>query len=377
MTRAVELLCKIQTNAFHRYDADMEHASVFLDPKLAMANHSCIPNALVHFVGRTAILTAERSIEAGDQVFISYTDYTYPLAKRREALSSYGFECCCHRCSDDLNVYQVCAAYPPPNTDASLVAPDVLSKLGSHPAVIERATRLLARTASKAAVKAVESRVSADESPSARRRMLLDQLRDCVELLAAGLWAVTPLPQVLTELSINYAERGDSASALALACFVATTCDPYRYTALSHPSRVRNLLVVAKLLANTAEVAAAASSQAIEPVETRRGLNERFRELFRDLDQVSLCQTLLTMVLQSAPNGRGAAWEPAMTARDMLRDVEQLPGRDQKLSIIAAWTEDPASDRSRILFEHAVRRPVNALAGLGRELLLVDLEADD
>lgn len=38
-----------------------------------MANHSCIPNAMVQFVGRKAILRAEVFIQAGDEIEISYT----------------------------------------------------------------------------------------------------------------------------------------------------------------------------------------------------------------------------------------------------------------------------------------------------------------
>jgi SET and MYND domain-containing protein len=38
-----------------------------------MANHSCIPNATVQFVGRRAILRAERPIKADEEIEISYT----------------------------------------------------------------------------------------------------------------------------------------------------------------------------------------------------------------------------------------------------------------------------------------------------------------
>ena len=64
---------QIQTNAFHMFDADLGHTGIFLEPTLAMANHSCVPNAMVQFVGRTAVLRAERPIEAGDEIEISYT----------------------------------------------------------------------------------------------------------------------------------------------------------------------------------------------------------------------------------------------------------------------------------------------------------------
>lgn len=38
-----------------------------------MANHSCIPNAMVQFVGRKAILRAENLIKVDDEIEISYT----------------------------------------------------------------------------------------------------------------------------------------------------------------------------------------------------------------------------------------------------------------------------------------------------------------
>lgn len=64
---------KIQTNAFHRYDVDLGQVGIFLEPTLAMANHSCIPNALVQFIGRKAILRAEMPIKSGEEIVISYT----------------------------------------------------------------------------------------------------------------------------------------------------------------------------------------------------------------------------------------------------------------------------------------------------------------
>lgn len=70
--RAMEVLCKIQTNAFNRLDADTGTAGIFLDPVLAMINHSCIPNAFVGFDKRTAMLRAERDIAVGEEIEISY-----------------------------------------------------------------------------------------------------------------------------------------------------------------------------------------------------------------------------------------------------------------------------------------------------------------
>ncbi|PHH83960.1 hypothetical protein CDD83_2727 [Cordyceps sp. RAO-2017] len=379
VARAVELLCKIQTNAFHRHDADLGQVGLFLEPTLAMANHSCVPNALVRFVGRTAVLVAERPIEAGDEVEISYTDYTYPLAQRQQALLPYDFQCCCSRCKDDLNVYQVCAAYPRRDDASSLglsLVHDLSDQLGTHPAVIDPARRALARTQGESATRLTESRAESQEVLGERRRQVLRaQFRDCSGLVAAGLWAVTPVPQLLTEISIHFAEQGDFATALAVSCFVATVCDPYRYVACFHPVRAKNIFMIAKLLTNTAE-ATAGLDDAVQHVTATVDLDQRIRETLRDIDQVSLCQMLLTVVLRLAPTGHAAEWDLTTAAREVLQDIEQLPGRDKELSLITAWTRDPADDQSRAFFDYAVIQQVDALAKLGRDVLSFHFDAE-
>jgi SET and MYND domain-containing protein len=47
-----------------------------------MANHSCIPNAMVQFVGRRAVLRAETDIQAGQEIEISYTGTQAPKSPR-------------------------------------------------------------------------------------------------------------------------------------------------------------------------------------------------------------------------------------------------------------------------------------------------------
>jgi hypothetical protein len=63
---------QIHTNAFDRADLDSDQAGIFLEPTLAMINHSCLPNAFVSFHKRAAILRAEAAIKAGDELQISY-----------------------------------------------------------------------------------------------------------------------------------------------------------------------------------------------------------------------------------------------------------------------------------------------------------------
>lgn len=64
---------QIQTNAFNYADDDLGQTGVFLEPTLAMMNHSCMPNAMVQVIGGKAILRAELPLKAGDEIEISYT----------------------------------------------------------------------------------------------------------------------------------------------------------------------------------------------------------------------------------------------------------------------------------------------------------------
>lgn len=63
---------QVQTNSFDRTDVDTGQAGIFLDPTLAMVNHSCVPNANVSFLKRKAFLRAEAPIKEGDEITISY-----------------------------------------------------------------------------------------------------------------------------------------------------------------------------------------------------------------------------------------------------------------------------------------------------------------
>ncbi|OAA64902.1 SET domain protein [Cordyceps fumosorosea ARSEF 2679] len=372
--QAVEILCKLQTNAFHRFDADLGHVGIFLEPTLAMANHSCIPNAFVQFVGRTAVLRAEYRIQSGDEIEISYIDNTSSLGKRKAALAPYNFECRCRRCTQDLCVYQASAHYRDFRLNDDSILGDG-TKLQTHPAVSAPDLQATARAAGN---------LHFQPPPVAlpeRRAALERQLSSCRALVAAGLWAVTPLPQTLAELAIYHGEAGDYARALALAALAARDCDPYRFPAPFHPSRAKNLFLLAKLLTNTAADTALAeerdgggkavqvSARAMETAEVGR----RLREALRDVDQVSLAQMLLFMVLDTVASGpQLAGWELAQQAREVLAGIAELDGRDKELSLIGMWRKDPNSDRAQAFFEYGVGQQVDILAELGRDVLKED-----
>lgn len=205
-------------------------------------------------------------------------------------------------------------------------------------------------------------------SPEAKR-MLKIHLTGYKPLIENDLWAVSPLPQILTEVSLYYTHEQKFAYAVAVAAMVAVECDPYRYAAPFHAIRLKNLLMVIKLLVLTAEDSAALR-QAPRAVAAR-GLEGEVLEMLAEMDQVSLSQMLLIMVMKAAsPPGDGLEqWSLGVQARELYEDIAGLEGREQELSLIHAWRDDPESESSRRFFEYAVVKQMAALADLGKRIV--------
>ncbi|KAG5979571.1 hypothetical protein E4U55_005016 [Claviceps digitariae] len=386
--RGIEMLCKIQTNAFHTSGTDPPELAIFFDPTLAMANHSCIPNATVLFIGRTAVLRAERAIQEGDEIEICYTDYTNPISERKIALQEYYFACQCSRCADNLNVYQVCAQFSSTNTTNMTAFPHTsCSVVGSntpqlqhHPGASDpHKIQIAAQFCSAPDPELTGS------SPEARRLLKL-HLRRYMALMDNDLWAVSPLPQTLTEVSLCYTHEQKFTYAVVVAAMVAVECDPYRYAAPFHIVRLQNLLMVVKLLVWTAEDAAALrgrdpgqqSSLGGSMAASRAGaaghLEGEILETLAEMDQVSLSQMLLIMVLKAASPAEMGPDQSSLglQARELQDDIEALDGREKELSLIYAWRDDPNSEASRVFFEYAVVKQMTALASLGKRVMKLE-----
>jgi SET domain-containing protein len=67
---------QLQVNSFNREDEDLQQAGMFVNAALAMVNHSCVPNAFVQFIGRKAVLRANRAIKDEEEIEISYIGMT-------------------------------------------------------------------------------------------------------------------------------------------------------------------------------------------------------------------------------------------------------------------------------------------------------------
>lgn len=69
-----------------------------IDPFISMINHSCCPNAMCCFEGRKCFVVAVKDISAGDEICISYINYSNYKVRQQELKDVWGFTCTCQIC---------------------------------------------------------------------------------------------------------------------------------------------------------------------------------------------------------------------------------------------------------------------------------------
>ncbi|KAJ2973000.1 hypothetical protein NUW58_g9053 [Xylaria curta] len=291
LAEAIEILCKLQVNSFNRLDEDVEQTGLFMNPALAMVNHSCIPNAFVQFVGRKAVLHAYQEIKKDEEIEISYiatVDEIHPW------------------CSAPLS---------------GVSEPDRQKQIR-------------------------------------RRWAACKPLRDP----RSPAYAIEPLPRVLTEASMFFGEQGNFAYGLCISAFLATRVDPYKAAAPFAPQRVKGLLMVAKLLANTAPADTGASTGESKAVTSAKSLRGAVEKALGKMDQATVCQTLLELVVYYAPAAHSEEWSVLREAKDLLADIEALPSRETEDALIKAFVRNPNGDGERRFFEQAILSPLRELS---------------
>ncbi|KAI0834679.1 SET domain-containing protein [Hypoxylon sp. FL0890] len=82
---------------------------VGLYPTYCRINHSCDPNSRWTFEGNNLKVVAMRNIDAGEQIFVSYSwevkdpEKNLNRNERRRVLQNWGFDCECERCTRELH----------------------------------------------------------------------------------------------------------------------------------------------------------------------------------------------------------------------------------------------------------------------------------
>ncbi|CAN8098700.1 unnamed protein product [Discula destructiva] len=366
---ARDILCKIQTNAFDRTDADTGQAGIFLHPTLALVNHSCVANATVSFIGREALLRAERPIEKGDEITISYIDYTKPKLLRSLGLALYHFDCICPRCQFDLSVYEICQTFPVSPLNYLSLVPDP-EKLRRPPISPPKGTLELKRFK-----ESIDEMYIACQPPDpsqvprtteARLAHLRHCVRICQPLIQAGMWAHEPLGLTIDHVVMYYTQIGSFAHALSVACFAALNCAPFKYPAPFQQSRLKGVMVIAKTLTNTAPPSAMDQLGVIT--------DPRVMLCLRQADQVAICEALALMVEKLGPLAHSEDWEIGRLAKSMLQEIACLEGRDKEAGLLRGWVN--ARDRAGIkYFQEQVLAPIQDLAGFAVEIMKAEFEA--
>ncbi|KAL5484700.1 hypothetical protein EMCRGX_G021240 [Ephydatia muelleri] len=96
---AYDVLCKLICNTFSICDGEMVAIGAGVYIQCSQLNHSCDPNCVALFAGKTLTVRAIKDIPAGDQMLISYVDLVDSCLDRRSQLKKvYGFVCVCVRC---------------------------------------------------------------------------------------------------------------------------------------------------------------------------------------------------------------------------------------------------------------------------------------
>ncbi|KAI5668589.1 hypothetical protein M9H77_18442 [Catharanthus roseus] len=90
---------KLACNAHTICDAELRPLGTGLYPVISIINHSCLPNAVLLFEGRLAVVRAAQRMPKGSEVLISYIETAGSTTTRQKALKEQYYFCCnCPRC---------------------------------------------------------------------------------------------------------------------------------------------------------------------------------------------------------------------------------------------------------------------------------------
>ncbi|CAK7214253.1 hypothetical protein SCUCBS95973_002075 [Sporothrix curviconia] len=386
---AIEALCRIHTNAFDRFDPDLFLSGSFVDVTLAMANHACMPNAVVGFAGQAAYLRAQHPIAAGDEITISYIDWTKPRAERQKALRLYNFQCSCPRCRDDLDVYQAAQLSPvlALNTDWSSsqkffsVVPS-LDLLRNPPVLRDAAHNVTPQQVEAMYATTYELFRDATLENGNQLGAMRTLYATCQPLIKAKRWAVEPLAQLVRLALLYCIDVGNYAHLLVFASFNAQHVDPYQFPVPFASWRTKGLMNIAKAiphammlvmadipLPQAAQAAREARSLGGPRADPRRVVDPRVLEVLESMTDGCLFAALLTMIMHNGPLGHSERWSPLDNARVLLAGFQAEPQHEAMKELIDDWYNDPSDPEMVEVFDELILEPLNRLSALAPDLL--------
>lgn len=265
-------------------------------------------------------------------------------------------------------MYQVCRSYPHLELNSFSLTPDIQVLRKPHIQESLNSNISLQRNVEEiypSCSTSLQGIDSLEKKKELRRRWNM-----CKQLREAEMFAVEPLSQVLVETSIYFGEQGDFPAALAISCFIALQVDPYRYPMPFAAQRVKGLLMIARILTNTAP------GIAEPPTGGARGAaRTRLSEILAKTDQVTMCHAVLVLVIHWGPAAHSPEWEVCSQARDLLKDIQNLPGRENEYAMVEMFSRNPSGPDENLFFEIAVLRPMRELSEIALDIMALEFES--
>lgn len=312
------------TNAFRATLPDDTPIGLCFEPTImSLANHSCIPNALVIFDGRKMSLRALYPIKTGEQVLISYVDTTQRRDLRQNDLQNrYFFTCHCEKCENSDSPYfafqkspitsspRLDLLFPPSPPQATATALLAAESSGAFTPLTSQEIGTLRAEFGAAMRKAAASDVKA------RLNCVRAALHRLTPLREQKYFAQQPYPSLLHEAYLCYVENRDFLPAVIIELFELFNCDVFNDPQPHHPVRVTRLFIIARLLKAIAQV------DDIEALGKTVGFIPS--EVVCGIDYISAVQAVMILVEESAVIVHGTESRFVTQVRGELSEVEAI-----------------------------------------------------
>lgn len=238
----LRLLCVLKINGVTLQTTFNDPIGVFLDPLIALINHSCDQNVYLHRPVRTNTvgwpqrrqndirlieLLPLRNIELGEELTVSYIDSQEHFSKRQAELQkSYFFSCVCTKCDHDRR----------------------MEEYWKHSNVEYYNLQMQWRGSASNYFDMLESR-TLDPGVFSAVTKNLTRIAKTIEANTTFSPAIDPYPRIIQELKLLHMS-GDVACDLALICAFKQhlIIDPQMYTSPIHPTRVVNAVYLLRIL---------------------------------------------------------------------------------------------------------------------------------
>ncbi|EPE36391.1 SET [Glarea lozoyensis ATCC 20868] len=350
------MMYKMATNAFRATLPDDTPIGLCYEPTLALANHSCTPNAYIMFDGRSISLIALDSIEQDEQLFISYVDFTQSRDLRRAELRQrYFFQCECKKCTDDLNPYQILIqtpVAPSPKFDLFVDRKSLVDHARSRTTTLTHLdTSTLTQSSQK--VYTILDQTRSTASPQAKLNLLKQGLHFLSQFHTNALHALPPYPTLLDEVYLLYIDTSYLPAALILLLFTFLNCDVYNWPQPHHPVRVTRLFTIARLLKYAASLQLEDLTSSLPTVPS---------EVLQSVDFIDAVHVVLVLVDDLGRKSHGADSRFMVQVAEELKEVEEVQRlRGDSGRAIRGWQSGNSNESMKVV--ESVLSGLRLLAG--------------